>query len=342
LQLWYNQSRRKGRSRDFFHSKEVKMDFGKSFVFMFQDPRWFRKLLIGTLLVLAAILFSWLLVGLIPLIIVLGWAQVTLRNVLDGQEHPMPEWQEWGDFLVRGLKLGVAMLIWLLPIFILIVPMILGSSLLGNQGNSGAAGAGGGVLIACSSCLMLLWGIFVALISPAIYVRLAAFDRFSAAFEVGELWAFTTGNIGNVILALLLLLLVSWIAVPIIGFIGVLLCVIGLLITIPFASLWQTLVTAHLYGQIGAYGNRPVRTPVPAPIPSLPGGYGEELAPVETPVTEETPAAPIEEAAPVEGLTVPEEPAAPVVEPPSVEVPAPETPAVPEPPAEPPTPEETQ
>jgi uncharacterized membrane protein len=314
------------------------MDFGKSFVFMFQDPHWFRKVLIGTLLILAAILFSWILIGLVALILVLGYAQVTLRNVLDGQEHPMPEWGDWGDFLVRGLKLVVAMLIWLLPIFILIVPMMLGSSLLGNQINSGAAGAGGGVLIACSSCLMLLWGIFVALISPAIYVRLAAFDRFSAAFEVGELWSFTTGNIGNVILALLLLLLVSWIAVPIIGFVGVLLCVVGLLITVPFASLWQTLVTAHLYGQIGAYGNRPVRTPVPEPVPSLPSGYNEEPSPLEAPLAAEAPVTPIEEAAPVEGLTIPEEPTAPIVEAPSVDVPAPETPAAPEPP----TPEETK
>lgn len=316
------------------------MDFGKSFVFMFQDPRWFRKLLIGTLLLLAGILFSWILIGLVALIIVLGYAQVTLRNVLEGQEHPMPEWEDWGDFIVRGFKLFVAMLIWLLPIFILIIPVAFGSALLNNQGNGSAAG--GGLLLACASCLMLLWGIFIALLSPAIYVRLAAFDRFSAAFEVGELWSFTSANIGNVILVLLLLLLVSWIAVPIIGFLGVLLCVVGLVITVPFASLWQTLVTAHLYGQIGAYGNRPVRTPVPEPIPSLPDESYEELAAVAPPGTAESPATAVAEAAPVEGLTVPEEPLVPVTEVFPMEPPAPESPATPEPPIEPPVIEEPQ
>jgi hypothetical protein len=321
------------RSRDFFHPKEEKMDFGKSFVFMFQDPRWFRKLLIGTLLLLAGILFSWILIGLVALIIVLGYAQVTLRNVLEGQEHPMPEWQDWGDFIVRGFKLFIAMLIWLLPIFILIIPLVFGSALINQQNNANAAG---GVLIACASCVMLLWGIFIALLSPAIYVRLAAFDRFSAAFEVGELWGFTSANIGNVILVLFLLLLVSWIAVPIIGLIGVVLCVIGMLITVPFASLWQTLITAHLYGQIGAYGNRPVRTPVPAPVPSPSSEYYPETTPVETPVVA------VEEAAPVEGLTVPEESLVPVSEVLPVEAPAPEAPAVPEPPLEPPVSEEPQ
>jgi hypothetical protein len=316
------------------------MDFGKSFVFMFQDPNWFRKLLIGTLLVLAGILFSPVLIGLIPLIIVLGWTQVTLRNVLDGQEHPMPEWNDWGDFIVRGLKLVVALLIWLLPIFILILPMIMGSALLQNQTSGSAAGAGGGVLIACASCLMLLWGIFIALISPAIYVRLAAFDRFSAAFEIGELWAFTRENIGNVILAILLLLLVSWIVVPLIGLIGLIVCLVGVLISLPFSSLWQMLVTAHLYGQIGAFGNRPVRTPVPEPVPSLPSEYYEEITPAEPSAAPEAPAAPVEETAPVEGLTVAEEPLVPVSEVFPVEAPVPEPPAVPEPPIESPVTEE--
>jgi hypothetical protein len=319
------------------------MDFGKSFVFMFQDPHWFRKLLIGTLLVLLGIPLAVILIGLIPLIIVLGWTQVTLRNVLEGQEHPMPEWQDWGDFLVRGLKLFVAMLIWLLPIFILTVPIVMGSALLDNQNSASAAGVGGGVLIACASCLMLLWGIFVALISPAIYVRLAAFDRFSAAFEIGELWAFTRDNLGNVILVLLLLLLVSGIVVPIIGLLGGFVFCVGLLISIPFSSVWQYLVTAHLYGQIGAYGNRPVLTPIQEPIPSLPSEYYEETLPAEPPVGPETPiTVSDEETTPVEGLMVPEEPLLPVSEVFPAEAPAPEPSTAPEPPVEPSVTEETQ
>lgn len=314
------------------------MNFGKAFVFMFEDPNWLRKLLIGTLLVLAGIIFSVVLIGFIPLLMVLGWAQVTLRNVLDGQEHPMPEWHEWGDFLVRGLKLVVALLIWLLPIFILMIPIGMGSALLGNQNAGSAVGAGGGVLIACASCLMLLWGIFVALISPAIYVRLAAFDRFSAAFEVGELWAFTRSNIGHVILALILLALVAGIVVPIIGMLGLVVCLVGVLISMPFSTLWQYLVTAHLYGQIGAYGNRPVRTPAPESIPSLPSDYYEETTPAGPSATPEAPVAePSEEATPVEGLVVPEEPVTPVSD-----APVPEAPSGADLPIEPPVTEENQ
>jgi hypothetical protein len=180
---------------------------------------------------------------------------------------------------------------------------------------------------------MLLWGIFVALISPAIYVRLAAFGRFSAAFEVGELWAFTRANIGNVILAIILLALAAWIVVPIIGLLGLIVCLVGVLISLPFSSLWQSLLTAHLYGQIGAHGNRAVRTPVPEPVPSLPSQYYEEPSPVEVP------AVAVEEMAPVEGLIVPEEPEAPISEATPVEGPAG---VEAEPPSEPPVSEEKQ
>jgi hypothetical protein len=212
---------------------------------------------------------------------------------------------------------------------------------------------------------MLLWGIFVALISPAIYVRLAAFENFSAALEVGELWAFTRDNIGHVILAILLLLLASWIVVPIIGLLGGLVFCVGLLISIPFSTLWQYLVTAHLYGQIGAYGNRPVRIPVAEPIPTLPSEYPEETPPAEPPAASETPwagpdeealpveglivpeepvarAAPAEETAPVEELIMPEEPLVPVSEVLPLEAPVPEMPAAPKPPMEPPVTEETK
>ena len=45
------------------------MDFGKAFTFMFEDPERLRKLGIGTLVGLVGIIFSPVLIGLIPLIV---------------------------------------------------------------------------------------------------------------------------------------------------------------------------------------------------------------------------------------------------------------------------------
>jgi hypothetical protein len=267
------------------------MDYGKSFVFMFEDPNWLRKLGIGTLVGLLGIVLSPVLIGLIPLIMLVGYSLDALRNVMDGQPTPLPEWEDWGGFLVRGLKVAVAFIVWaFLPWIILAIPLSIGISL-GNQ-NGGGAEAVGVVLMVCASCLMALWGIFVALISPAITIRLAATDRFGSAFEVGRLWRIPREHLGPVIISLLLTAVAGAIG-SIVGSLGIVLCLIGALITGPLAMLWQYLVAAHLFGQIGGL-DRAARSddlvpfePLPAPIEVAPSP-----APVDPPAIEVVPISP--------------------------------------------------
>lgn len=224
------------------------MDFGKAFTFMFEDPEWLRKLGIGTLIGLVGILFSPILIGLIPLIILLGYTLDVLRNVMYGRELPLPEWEDWGGFLTRGFRLIAVFFIWALPAILIVIPLAVGSALADQGRGMEAIGA---VLIICSSCLLILWGLFLTLLTPAIYVRVARTERFAAGFEFARLWQFTRDNIGNVIIAILLTWLAGIIASLIAG-LGVIALVIGVLVTIPFASLWQYLVQAHLFGQIAA------------------------------------------------------------------------------------------
>jgi Protein of unknown function (DUF4013) len=231
------------------------MDFGKAFTFMFDDPNWLRKLGIGTLVGLLGIVLMPILIGVIPLIMVTGYSLDALRNVADGKEYPMPEWNDWGGFLVRGLKLTIALVVWSLPIFIIMIPLFIGTALTGNQNNGGTAF--GVLLITCASCLMLVWGVFFLLMSPAIYIRLAITGRLGATFELGKLWALTRDNLGDVILALLLTFVAGLIA-AVIGSLGMLLLCFGFLVTAPLATLWQYLVQAHLFGQIGRQSITPI------------------------------------------------------------------------------------
>ncbi len=230
------------------------MDFGKAFTFMFEDPNWLRKLGIGTLVGLAGIVFTPLLIGVIPIIILLGYTLDTLRNVMDGREQPLPEWEDWGGFLLRGFRLLAALFVWGLPAILASIPLALGSALADQGRGTEAVGI---ILIVCSSCLLILWGLFITLISPAIYARLARLERFSAAFEFGKIWAFTRDNIGNVIIAILLTWVAGLIASLIAG-LGLIALLIGIIVTIPFASLWQYLVQAHLFGQVAANSITPV------------------------------------------------------------------------------------
>ncbi len=227
------------------------MDYGKAFTFMFDDPDWVRKLGIGVVVGLVATLLSPILIGLVPAIMVLGYSLDVLRNVNNGREHPLPEWEDWGGFLGRGFKLVVAFFVWSLPLILIMIPIMIGAALADSQNGSGGAGVAFGTLfIVCSSCLMLLWGLFLVLISPAIYIRLAVTGRLGAAFEIGKLWALTRDNLGNIIIAILLTLVAGIIA-SIAGSLGFVLLLIGALVTIPAATLWYYLVQAHLFGQIG-------------------------------------------------------------------------------------------
>ena len=90
-----------------------------------------------------------------------------------------------------------------------------------RQQGTGAEAIGITIMV-CGRCLLFLWALFVTLLTPAIYVRIAATDRFSSAFEFGRMWAFTRDNIGSVIIALLLLVVVGIIAsvVALLGFVA--------------------------------------------------------------------------------------------------------------------------
>jgi hypothetical protein len=227
------------------------MDFGKAFVYMFQDSNWLAKLGIGTLLVLVGIVLSPVLIGVVPLIIVMGYSLVALDNVRLGREHPLPEWQDWGNFFMLGLKVFVATFVWALPMIIGFVPVLAGGVLSDNSDVSGL-GAIAALLVICGTCLMFLWGLFITLLTPAIYVRVAATNRLGAAFELGKLWEFTRDNLSNVIIAILLVWLASLISVGA-GMLGLALLCIGAVITVPLASLWLYLVQSHLFGQIAGH-----------------------------------------------------------------------------------------
>jgi hypothetical protein len=226
------------------------MDFGKAFVFMFEDPNWVRKCGIGFLVGLAGLLLSPILIGVIAFVFLAGYCLDVTRNVIRRERYPLPEWDDWGGFFVKGLKITLAILIWSLPLLLAMAPITFGSIWMGNDTGDGAA-FGGIFLLMCGLCLAVLWAIFVTVISPAIYVRLAQTGRFASAFEVGELWNFTGRNLGNIIIAVILALVAGLIASAV-GGLGVLLCGVGMLVTIPAATIWQYLVTAHLFGQVGA------------------------------------------------------------------------------------------
>jgi hypothetical protein len=231
------------------------MDLGQAFRFFFEDPDWVKKILIGGVFMLLS-----------PLIIggifVAGYGVHVLRRVMRGEPRPLPEWEQLGVFFSDGLRAFGLYLLHLVAVGI--VPAALGCviGLMGGglaslaHSSRGASDAAGGLialLIVALYAVTFLLMMILALYFPAAFTRFAVLDRFAAGFEVAENIAFIRRNLGPYALALVVYLLVSFVAQ--LGFIA---CCVGLF---P-ASFWAFCVGMWAMGEVAR------RDPLLVPAPS--------------------------------------------------------------------------
>lgn len=224
------------------------MEISKSINFIMEDPRWQTKLMIGTGVIIASTILSAVLIGFIGFIIFAGYCVRLLQNVRDGQPYPMPEWDQWGEDLARGFKLVIASIVWALPIIILIIPSIIGGALTESRNDS--AQFIGVMLLICGQCLTFIYGLLLAVVTPGISIAFAKHERINSALQFREIIAWTRENIGQVLVVTIVIIAASF-ALSLVGLIaGLLLCLVGVIITIPLATLLAGLFQYHLYGQL--------------------------------------------------------------------------------------------
>ncbi len=226
------------------------MDVGQSLRFVFADKKWIEKVLIGGIILLVSMPLTLVLVGFLGLALVAGYSLDVLRNLRAGVAQPLPEWRDrWGEWLVDGLKLLLVLLAWSLPLILLNVFTGIGDYMVGM--NNGAFGLFGAAMLFGASALSLLWGIVVALATPAIYLRLAETRDMASGFQFNDMYVWTRDHLGDVVIAVILAALFSLALLLIASLLGLLLCGIGVILTVPAASMLALLVTVHLYSQIG-------------------------------------------------------------------------------------------
>jgi hypothetical protein len=209
------------------------MDYGKAFTFVFDDEEWVQKIVIGGIL------------SLIPIVnlIVLGYGLKVLKNVADGEEKPLPKWDDFADYFVQGLVSFLGGLIWAAPLIVVgILSSVIGWTT-GYEPHSGQSAwyYSGQACIGGLNCLSALYGLFMAVVLPAAYTKYAIHNEFGAFFRFGEIFKYITANLANYVIALLLI----WVARFIAGF-GLIFCCVGVL----FTGFWATLVSNHLLGQV--------------------------------------------------------------------------------------------
>ena len=244
------------------------MDIQKAFTFITDDEAWIQKLAIGVGVILASVILSVILVGILGFLILAGYTIRLLQNVRDGVPKPLPEWDDWGGDLSRGFKYAIVGLIWGLPLIIFSVPSSIGSALAQNGGN--AAQFIGSIVTVCAGCLSFIYGVFLALAQPGFTISFARDEKISSGLMLTDIWEWTRANLGQVIIVSLVAIGAALVIFLGASVIGALLCGIGLIVTLPLAGLVTSLVQHHLYGQLARgcpmYPVRSVPAVPPAPV----------------------------------------------------------------------------
>ncbi|MDQ3248771.1 MAG: DUF4013 domain-containing protein [Chloroflexota bacterium] len=224
------------------------MDIGKSLTFFTEDERWLEKLAIGTGVVLISLVLSPVLIGVIGFLIVAGYCVRLLKNVRDGAAQPLPEWDQWGDDLIRGFKLAVVAFVWALPGIVFALPLAIGGAM--TDGQSDTAATFGGLLVACGGCLTFLYGLAVAVLMPGFTIAYAQDEEIKSGLQATQIWHWTRQNIGQVVIVTVAYLVGSLVLTLVGSIVGTIACLIGLVVTIPLATLATSLFRFHLYGQL--------------------------------------------------------------------------------------------
>lgn len=208
---------------------EDRFDFVKSFTFVFEDPEWLAKVLLGGLFYLA----SFLIVG---IFFILGYLAQLTRNVVAGHERPLPSWDRLGDFFAEGLRLFVVALAYSIPIILLVLTMVVPAILLDNSSHSDL----GGLVVGCTACcifpiLLVFW-----LFMPAAFLFAIVDQQIGAAFDFARIIRFVRANTGNYLLAI-----VTYLVAHFASQFGIIFLCVG----VVFTAFWSLLVTMHAFGQ---------------------------------------------------------------------------------------------
>jgi hypothetical protein len=206
------------------------MKFGDAFTYVFQDPDWFKKIIIPGLI--------GVLLPIIGQMVLLGWGLKVTLNVIRNNPNPLPDMDFGGD-LGRGFKAWVVSLVYGIPMFIFYLPIMIFSIIASESGEQSMAVVAA-IAGACFGFLMLLYGILMGLLLPAAYARVAVEDTIGAGLAFKEVFNMVKKN-----LVTYLLILVGTLAASFISSLGSIACVVGIFLTVPYA----TAIMGHLYGQ---------------------------------------------------------------------------------------------
>jgi hypothetical protein len=208
------------------------MNYGYAFSFQFEDDEWIKKFAIAALFTLIPVIGPFFLAG---------WGLEITRRVIKKDPEPLPEWTDFGTYIVKGIQLVIIGFVYALPI-ILVQACTQGLYAAGTEEFYGDdAFVAISILVqTCMGCLTFLYAICLGLFLPAAIGHFAAEDEIGAAFRVGEIFRILRAGPA----AYVIILLASFV-MPFVAMLGLVFCLIGVLFTFPYVLT----VIQYLYGE---------------------------------------------------------------------------------------------
>lgn len=240
---------------------ELKIDYVLALTYIFKDPAWIKKTLIGTALILGSFFV-------IPWFFLMGYYIRTIRHVSSGKRYSLPNWDDWEELGRTGLKLTFTALLYYSPIFLLMVAfygavfifLLICVGIAKFLPNNSPHTLLYGIQLVISILIMIVGSIsfFVleilyVFLMPLISVALAAWlhvveirftvtDSIRRCFDLREMWDFVKKNSADCFLVFLMIIAVNYLSLSV----GILLLFVGIF----FAAFYSMMVGAHLKGQL--------------------------------------------------------------------------------------------
>ncbi len=190
------------------------MDIGVALTYVTKDEGWLKKVLIGGLLFLIPIVGG---------MIVYGYGVRIARNVIAGEPNPLPEWDDIGGDLSRGLFIFIGALIWAIPLYVIFGCAAILSSV------SDSAGI---ISLFLDFCIGLPLSLaFYAFVVPTIIGAFARTNDFKSMLQFNELFARIRSTGFGPYLMFLILAIVAYF----VTLLGLIACFIGVLFTGAYA-----------------------------------------------------------------------------------------------------------
>jgi hypothetical protein len=211
--------------------------FARGFGFVFEDPDWIKKILIGGV-------FAFLSSLLIGAFFVGGYALRVIQRTARAEPLPLPDWDDLGGIFVDGVKVVGLSLVYSLVLALVIscpVGVMAGLGVMLGESDSGAAGAAITITMLVFYAFVTLLSLLLAVYLPAALLRMALTGRFGAGFELTTNLSLIGRNLVSYLLAIALYVLTS-----ILAQFGLLLLCIGVF---P-ASFWSYCVGAWALGEV--------------------------------------------------------------------------------------------